>query len=230
MSTTERKELFDALLRLRRAQRERPVNRDLSLVQDVLEERLGRAVSQRFAADALGVSHTALARWVRSGDLPAVPSAAGRSEIPVGPLAALVERVQDERAAGRAHVLEPVMRDGRRRAERLEPAQLLTDVESGDDSHDRAARRALAYHRALARSLRRADVDAARQTLWAWEWRGRIDPRYAARWSALLDRPVEEIRAEISADTPDAHDLRQNSPMAGLLTEPERRKILATVR
>ena len=34
----------------------------------------------------------------------------------------------------------------------------------------------------------------------------------------------------LSADNPEARDLRQNSPFAGMLSEPERRKILATVK
>jgi hypothetical protein len=41
--------------------------------------------------------------------------------------------------------------------------------------------------------------------------------------------PMAEIRKVIAADDERGRDLRQNSPLAGLLSEPERRKILETV-
>jgi hypothetical protein len=40
---------------------------------------------------------------------------------------------------------------------------------------------------------------------------------------------MAEIRKVISTDDPRGHDLRQNSPLAGLISEPERRKILESV-
>lgn len=53
---------------------------------------------------------------------------------------------------------------------------------------------------------------------------------YAERWESILSRPVRQIAQAITADTPEARDLRQNSPSAGLLSEAERRKILQEVR
>ena len=41
--------------------------------------------------------------------------------------------------------------------------------------------------------------------------------------------PMGEIRKAIAADDERGRDLRQNSPLAGLLSEPERRKILEKV-
>jgi hypothetical protein len=180
------------------------------------------------AASTLGVSHTALARWIKSGDLPVVPTTAGRREVPVAALLDLYERVGDERRAGRKHVLEPTMRAARQRARRMRPEN-LGGPESGDP-HDRANRRSLAYHRAVARQLRRPMIDDARHLIWKWREQGKIDERYAQRWEQILSRPVPEVRRAISQQSSEADDLRQNSPFAGMLSEPERRRIMDAVR
>jgi hypothetical protein len=46
----------------------------------------------------------------------------------------------------------------------------------------------------------------------------------------LLAKPVHEVRKVISADNQLSGDLRQSSPFAGELSEPERRRILEAVR
>jgi hypothetical protein len=53
---------------------------------------LGETVSRRMAGDLLGVSHTALGRWIAAGDLPTVFTPRGRTEIPVNALLDLRER------------------------------------------------------------------------------------------------------------------------------------------
>lgn len=73
-------------------------------------------------------------------------------------------------------------------------------------------------------------VDEARHLIWQWRDEGRIDPRYAKRWEKVLSRPIPEIRKTIGEDSQRGRDLRQNSPFAGMLSEPERRKILAEIR
>jgi hypothetical protein len=45
-----------------------PDNEDLAAVRLSLERELGETVSRRLAAKLLGVSHTALDRWVEPGD------------------------------------------------------------------------------------------------------------------------------------------------------------------
>jgi hypothetical protein len=105
------------------------------------------------------------------------------------------------------------------------------DGRDGDrDLHDRGRARSLAYHRAVARRLRRPMVDEARHVLSRWRAQGRIDARYADRWERLLSRPVHEIREALVEESPDADDLRQNSPFAGMLGEAERRRIIDAVR
>jgi hypothetical protein len=114
-------------------------------------------------------------------------------------------------------------------ARRRQAAQSLRIEEPSvrdDSSHGRARARSLAYHRAVAQRLRKPMVAEARHVLLRWREQGRIDERYADRWEQLLGRPVSEIRRAIVEDSQQADDLRQNSPFAGALSEPERRRIV----
>jgi hypothetical protein len=233
MSAIARKrELFENLLRLRRAMRDAPMSRDLAAVRVFLERELGPTVSQRLAAEILGVSHSGLARWIKTGDIPTVYTPAGRTEVPVNALLDLYEQVQHERASGRRRrrVLEPGIRQARARAQRLNPSRLLGDTAAGPhDGHRRAELRGLAYHRAVADKLSRPLVDEARQRLWHWQTYGEIQQQYAEAWEALLARPLPEIRKRISEDSPAMRDLRQNSPFTGVLSQPEWHRVLELV-
>lgn len=193
----------------------------------LLEGELGPAVSQRQAAELLGLSHTGLRRWIERGDIPLVYTESGRVGVPVATLLDLHEQVEAERRAGRSHVLEPAMLGAQKRADRL-PAGLLSDVKPDENGHRQAQLSGLAYHRALAKRLSARMVSDARQVLTAWELEGRIDPIYASAWRELLSKPVAEVRGQLGADTPPMADLRQNSPFAGMLTERERRAALAS--
>ena len=227
------RQLFEQIVRLRRVERHVPGNADIRTVRAELEDDLGPTVTRSAAARFLGLSHTALQRWEASGDLPLVITPAGRTEVPVGALVVLSEAVRDERDSGRRrrHTLEPVLLEGRRRAELLDPERLLPPrTREHPDPHDTAQLRSLVYHRVLSERLDRPMVDDARSVLWQWRRRGTVDPRYADRWERVLDQPLDEVRGVLGADTPEARDLRQNSPFAGMLSEPERRKILAAVR
>jgi hypothetical protein len=227
-----RRRLLENLARLRRAERELPPNPDLSAVRAALEDELGEVVSLRMAADLLGVSHTALRRWTTAGDLPLVVDAAGRQGIPVAALLDLGEAVEGERDAGRRgrHVLEPAMEQGRERARRMDSGGLIGTDRGGMEGHRRAELRSLAYHRALARRLRRPMVDDALRQVWKWREQETIDPRYAAQWEEILRKPVAEVRRAIGEDSEHAAALRQTSPFAGMLSEAERRRILEEIR
>jgi hypothetical protein len=214
---------------LRRAERRNPPDKDLVAVRAILEGELGQTMSRRFAARILGVDHKALERWIRAGDLPLVPTPSGRMEVPVADVLDLYEAVETTRSEGsrKRHHLEPALTAGRRRADVMHPEDL---VGPGGDGHDRAERRSLAYHRALAKRLRRAMVDDALRQIWQWRDQGRIDERYADEWEAVLNRPLTDVRRIISEDSQRSRDLRQNSPFAGMLSEAERRRINAEVR
>ena len=95
MASVDRKqELFENIARLRRVGRLVPENDDLAAVRLDLEQELGETVSRRLAARVLGVSHTALERWVKRGDVPLVFTPAGRQEVPVTSLLELDETVR----------------------------------------------------------------------------------------------------------------------------------------
>lgn len=224
-----RQELFEHIVRLRRAGREVPGNPDISAVRAALEDELGATVSRRLAARVLGVSHTALERWIEAGDLPVVHSASGRVEVPVPALAELRESVDADRAAGaHRYALTPTMTRQREAAKRLrvdDPRDIGPSA-----GHHRASARSLAYHRAVAGRLQKPIVDEARHVLFRWRKQGRIDDHHAQRWEQLLSRPIKEIRQAVTEESPAADDLRQNSPLAGMLSEPERRRILDEIR
>lgn len=193
-----------------------------------LERELGQTVSIRLASELLGVSHTALRRWVRSGDLATVFARSGAQEIPLSTVLDLHDTISAARNAGRLHVIEPAMREARERAAKLKPASLINDTPP-KGGHSTAERRALAYHRAVAKRLRRKDVNDARQLLRAWVKDGRIDRRYADTWDSLLAHPMPVIRQALGDDTQRMRDLRQNSPFAGQLSERERARIMSEV-
>jgi hypothetical protein len=228
----ERKQrLFEDIVRLRRAEKAGPDGRDLVTVRAHLERELGGSVSRSLAARLLGVSHTGLQKWIDAGDVPVVFTPSGKQEVPAGALVDLYEAVASARDSGqrRLHVMEPAMVDARARAEALDPTRLVPAT-GGGDPHDRAERRNRAYHGAVARRLRKETVRKALHQLWRWSEEGNIDPRYAEEWEALLRRPLPEIKRVLTDDSQWARDLRQNSPFAGALSEPERRKILDEIR
>jgi hypothetical protein len=100
---------------------------------------------------------------------------------------------------------------------------------AASDPHARARARSLAYHRGVARKLRRPLVEEARHVLYRWRKEDKIDQRYADQWEEILGRPIPEIRRAIVEEGQAADDLRQNSPLAGLLSEVERRRIVEEV-
>lgn len=223
-----RRELFEHVARLRRVGRLLPESEDLAAVRLALEKELGATASRRLAARVLGVSHTALERWVKSGDVPLVLTRAGRREVPVTALLDLYESVRsdDTGMAGR-HPLSTVLRTQQDDAARCSfDWSCARHVGThGDHSH----RRGLAYHRAVAARLQPQMVADAKYVLYRWRHEGRIDPQYAEGWSRILGLPLQDIREAITAIGDDASDLRQNSPFAGALTESERRRIVAEV-
>jgi hypothetical protein len=228
MAIVDRKqELFQNVARLRRVGRLVPGNEDLAAVRLDVERELGDTVSRRLAARLLGVTHTALERWIKRGYVPLVLTPAGRQEIPVTSLLNLYEAVRpDDANTPGSHPLAAAMRSQRDAA-----ACLTLDLRRRDQpgGPDRTHQRGLAYHQAVAARLSRQTVADAKYLLYRWREQGRIDPVYAEQWTRILALPLSGIRQAITAPGMDADDLRQNSPFAGALTEPERRRVLAEV-
>lgn len=230
MRTKERLKTLENIATLRRAERRNP-DSDIATVREDLEAQLGGAIPRTMSANLLGVSHTALNNWIASGDVPVVITERGRREVPIPALLELRDRVDEQRRAGRRklHLLEPAMVEARARAQRMRPGAPGRALGPDPDPHRRAELRSLAYHRALAPRLRRPTIDEARRKVRRWRDEGRIDARYARLWEEVFATPMPDIRKAIAADDQRGRDLRQNSPFAGLLSEPERRKILEAI-
>jgi hypothetical protein len=211
-------QLIADALRLRRAHRRHPADEDLAAVRVDLERAAGPTVGRAAAARLLGVSQTALDRWIGSKDVPAVLTPRGRREVPLAALLDLLDAVDAH--AGSRHPLAAVLR-----ARRGDDAHAPAAVSAGRD-HRPAELRGLAYHRAVAERLDDATIADALVRLHRWRVERRIHPRYADAWEALLTGPRSRLRTTLLADDDDAVALRQSSPFAGLLGDHERRALL----
>jgi hypothetical protein len=219
-------DLVDDILSLRRAERVPEARPDVAPVRRGLEVQLGRTLSRSRASRILGVSQTALDRWVAAGQIPIVVTTTGRREVPrrfVIELSEAVRRLQ-ERGHGR-HLLATALAERREAAARARKA-----VPRAAHGHGTAERRSLAYHQAIADRLDAPLVDEARAEVERLAREGHLHPHYAECWREVLSLPCDRIAAEITAEDQDATDLRQNSPFAGFLNEQERRQIIETVR
>ncbi len=92
--------------------------------------------------------------------------------------------------------------------------------------HLRNDRVSLALARQVAERLReRADLlEVARDNLWRWRERNADSPsllRCYAEWESILTLPLEQICAQLLAETEEGQRLRQNSPFAGVLSPAE---------
>jgi hypothetical protein len=231
-SVAETRKLVESVVRLRRAERLPGATGDVAPVRRHLESQLGPTLSRSRASQILGVSQTALDRWVAAGQIPIVVTPGGRREVPrqfVIELAESIGRLADRGV--KRHPLAAAL--GERREAAQELAVPPWPGESGGRvprSHGTAERRSLAYHRAVATRLDPQLVVEARERVDRLADEGHLHPSYAERWRALLALPIDEIRNAIAADEPEARELRQSSPFAGVLTEQERRRIIEAIR
>jgi hypothetical protein len=235
VSAIARKErLIGDVARLRRAERTSVTARgDIAAVRANLERMAGPTVTRAVAARLLGVSQTALDRWVRIGDVPILVTPTGRHELPLRWLVESIEAVGERRLThpDDRHPLGSVLRAHRSEARGLSASTLLGRAHrgDGDGGHRHAELRSLAYHRAVAQRLDEEILRDAQDRLARWQTQARIDPRYARRWQMILAKPPTQIAQLIGKDTPSMRDLRQSSPFAGTLSEPVRRRALAVV-
>lgn len=218
------------LVQLRHAEAHCESPEVLAGVRSDLERALGGAVTYAVAARALGISQTALGNWVERGDISTVLAPNGRRRVPLRELLELAVDVDEHRAEhpGDPHPVAVVLRRRRDAAQQLDPDDVLPRrYRRGDLSGHRLAElRGLAYHRAVARRLDPHAVADARVRLRTWREEGKIDERYATRWDDLLSRPLPRIVEVIREDSSYSRDLRQSSPLTGLLSEAERRRVL----
>ena len=135
----------------------------------------------------------------------------------------------------RQHVVDLVARGSlrnhgvgvHRRLDRLDVERLVQDRRTRDQ------RKSLWLHTAVAgrlvtdpnRALRQARANLRRMR----EAHARPSP-WLRRWEHLIDEGPEKVVRALIADTPEASELRQNSPFAGVLTAPERSRALEAFR
>lgn len=105
------------------------VARRLRRAERLVLQEVGPSVPKRRAAALLGISVTALQRWVRSGRLPVVRRPGGREEIDAGALLDVVEEVRRIREAWDVP-RAPVARAFRRLATRGLPRRKLRPNQS----------------------------------------------------------------------------------------------------
>jgi hypothetical protein len=228
--TTEIRGAVESIVRLRRAirQSEAELVQDLEATLSYLEGIVGPTLSRAETARLLGISQTALDRWVAKGDIPALLTPTGRREVPLAQVVDLLERIE-ERADEGPHALAHVLRDRRRSAAAIPEDDFLPRRRPRPRTHRVPGLHALAYHRVVANRLDEVLVRDARKRLVRWEKEGRIDPRWARQWEQILGLPLPRIAKAITSDSERGRALRQSSPFAGSLTEHERRRIAQAV-
>ncbi len=232
-SVTKSKELVENIIRLRRAERVPAVVDDVSPVRRDLESQLSPTLSRSRTARILGVSQTALDRWVAAGQIPIVLTPGGRREVPRQFVIEVGEAIGELRRRGRrGHLLAAAL------ADRRDGAKSVAVPSPGGCrprtlppfGHQTAERRGLAYHAIVAERLNEQMVEGARERVERLTSEGHLHPRYAEQWHKLLSRPLPEISRAIAADGEEGQDLRQNSPFAGVLNEQERHRIIEAIR
>lgn len=207
---------------------------DIAAVRADLEAMAGATVSRAMAARTLGVSQTALERWIATGDIGLLVAPNGRWEVSLRSLIELLGAVQERRIESPQdrHPLSSVLRTRREAAEHVRISSLLKGAEPRHprgSGHRGAELRALAYHRAVAQRLDKETVRDAHERLARWSSQKRIDPRNAQKWETILEEPISQIAKLIGSDNEHMRELRQSSPFAGTLNEPERKRVLAAV-
>ena len=145
----------------------------------------------------------------------------GPGRPPTGRALTAAERMQRYRVRQRAA--------GLRAATRWQPAT-AAPFTPGLLKHRLIEARSLAMHCLIATKIAAdpALLDVARRNLEAWSARyGDSPPRALEEWRAILRRPWPEIAALITDPGETAARLRQSSPFAGVLTQPERHRVYA---
>ncbi len=199
-SVAESNELMDGIVRLRRAERIPEAAADIAPVRRDLESRLGPTLSRSRAAVILGVSQTALDRWVAVGQIPIVLTPHGRREVPRQFVIELRESIGELMRRGqRRHLLAKALAKRRQAAGRVGHgrARPRSEQPQAPQGHRTAERRGLAYHTLVAERLDEGMVEEARERVERLVSEGHLHPRYAERWRALLSRPLASIAGAI---------------------------------
>src|SRR6266511_1403486 len=160
MRSRDIRQMVEEILRLRRAEdlADPPLRGELRSVREFLEELAGPTVSRAQAARLLGVSQTALDRWIGKGEISAVLTPRGRREVPLSELVGLLEEIRQLGDQDGSRPLASAIRARHRRsAETADLDRLIP--RRGRRGHRVAELQALAYHRVVAERLDEDLVD-----------------------------------------------------------------------
>lgn len=203
-------------------------------ITDEMRDDIGDSVGPSSAARTLGVSTQALSHWMDEGLLAVVQGPNGRRRIPLGQLEDLTQRVTDLREQGRDRgaLVEALRQQAADEIESVITSGIPGESLAGEGAggHRPAELRSLEMHRLIAERLTAEIVARAKERVGQWLEDGRpVHPYWAQQWQRLLERPVDEIRELLAADTQEMRDLRQATPFAGVLDESERRQIIEEI-
>lgn len=228
-SSSSTRDALDNILRLRRLRRhvDNESRDDVDSVLSYLEETVGPTLGRAVTARMLGISHTALDRWIAKGDISTVLTPTGRREVPLPEVIDLLESLAEDEAASGS--VADVIRERRLEAEAIPEDTFLTPKRRRPRTHRVADLQALAYHRLVAQKLDEAILADARRRLDRWERDDRIDPRWAERWREILDMSTNQVAKAITVDSENGRALRQSSPFAGSLNHHERQRVARAV-
>ena len=229
-SSKEGREAIENILRLHRAEQdaEPRLRAEIAAAREFIERLVGPTVRPALAARLLGVSQTALSRWLERGEIGAVLTPDGRREIPLPELIGLLEEMEQLNVVGSLRPLAAVLKARRRAADETVDLDRLLPRRK-PRTHRTAELHALAYHRLVAERLDDQLAEQARRRLASWRASRGIHPHWAQEWERILALPLPQIAKAISADTQHARELRQTSPFAGALTEQERQRLVDAI-
>ena len=116
------------------------------------------------------------------------------------------------------------------------PAREVTRILGSDPGLTREQERSLWLHRALMTPLMTSPeevLDRARANIGRWRAEHRSDGmtvRYLDAWERILDEGLEAVFDTLVSTAPEACELRQNTPFAGVLDDATRVQVLRSFK
>lgn len=190
-------------------------------------------VRVHYARRRLGISDPTTRTWLARGLLEGVGQSPRR--VTLESLAAAEEIAHELRRNGQRRDLIATM-ERRLQWERMRQSpdferdlQRIRRSRGGSaQGHSTAEQRSLAFHGRIAQQLDRETVAAAQRRVDRWLRRkGPVPLIWAEQWRTLLARPIADIKSAIVQDNEPMRELRQNTPFAGSLPEPERMRLVS---
>jgi hypothetical protein len=190
-------------------------------------------VRVRYAQGRLGISNPTARTWLARGLLEGIGQSPRR--VTLESLAAAEEIAHELLRNGQNRDLAATM-ERRLQWERMRQSpgferdlqRIRQSRRGAAQNHRTAEQRSLAFHSRIAQQLDQETLAAARRRVDRWLRRkGPVPLIWAEQWRTLLARPVADIKNAIVQDNEPMRELRQNTPFAGSLSEPERMRLIS---